>query len=336
MTPPQTALAVSFALLSCLPAAAGDFTPAGVYGQDDRRELSQVQSGKVKSWADSTVALFKAGQVTADAEKKTSALKLEPFNQMPMRTPENPFGEMVDLCQGEPYKGQQTGAFCSGSLVAEDMVMTAGHCIQTQESCEGVRFVFGFAAGKDGQPAGEVPSDEVYSCAKLVTQKLEGNGADYAVVKLDRAVKNHKPLRIRRSGAPPAGTPLTVIGHPVGLPTKVAGGASIRKDDQGGYFAGNLDTYGGNSGSAVINTVTGEVEGILVRGGPDFEYDAEKKCAKTVRKMDDTGRGEDVTLVSNVIASIPDPNKPKAMIASDSPKPAMRALAQASSGLGGF
>ena len=336
MTPPQTALAVLLSALCFLPAVAGDYTPTGVYGQDDRRELSQVQSGKVKSWADSTVALFKAEAVVADPEKKTSALKTSPFNQMPARTPENPWGEMVDLCDGEPYKGQQTGAFCSGSLVGPDLVMTAGHCVQTQEECEGVRFVFGFAAGKDGQPAGEVPSGEVYSCAKLVSQKLEGGGPDYAIVKLDRQVQNHKPLRVRRSGAPPAGTPLTVIGHPVGLPTKVAGGASIRKDDQGGYFAGNLDTYGGNSGSAVINTVTGEVEGILVRGGADFEYDAAKKCVKSVRKMDDTGRGEDVTLVSNVLADIPNPNKSSANIAADGAQPAMRSLAQASAGLGGF
>ena len=39
-----------------------------------------------------------------------------------------------------------------------------------------------FAAGKDGQPSASVSSDEVYSCGKLVAQKLEMKGADYAIV----------------------------------------------------------------------------------------------------------------------------------------------------------
>lgn len=287
------------------------FKPKGIYGPDDRRELSEVKSPAVKAWADATVAIFQGAQVTAASEKKTSALTTRPFDKAGVRTPDNPWGEMVELCPDEPYKGQQAGAFCSGSLVGPDLVMTAGHCMETEEECKAAKFVFGFAAGKDGQPAASVASDEVYSCGKLVAQKLEGTGADYAIVKLDRPVPNHKPLRLRRSGNPPNGTPLVVIGHPVGLPTKVAGGASIRQDDKGAYLVANLDTYGGNSGSAVFNTVTGEVEGILVRGGQDFEYDPARKCAKSTRTMNDTGRGEDVTLASQVAPFIPDANKPK-------------------------
>ncbi|MBU0985072.1 MAG: hypothetical protein KKA42_14455, partial [candidate division Zixibacteria bacterium] len=36
------------------------------------------------------------------------------------------------------------------------------------------------------------------------------------------------------------------------------------------WFQANLDTYGGNSGSMVVNTGTWVIEGILVRGAPDF------------------------------------------------------------------
>ncbi|MBI3297685.1 MAG: trypsin-like peptidase domain-containing protein [Elusimicrobia bacterium] len=337
--PLRSALLLAPVLVSLAAAAScadGGFTPMGIYGPDDRQESSAVKSPVVRSWVDSTVALFQAGSVKDDPEKKTSALTLKPFEKAVVRMPDNPFGGTpVDLCPEEPYKGQSKGAFCSGSLVAADLVMTAGHCIETEEECQGVKFVFGFAAGKDGQPAGSVPTDEVYSCSKLVVQELDGKGPDFAIVRLDRQVKNHTPLRVRRSGAPPAGTPLTVIGHPVGLPTKVAGGASIRKDDEGGFFAGNLDTYGGNSGSAVINSATGEVEGILVRGGADFEYDETRKCARSVRKMNDTGRGEDVTLVANVLEHIPDNHKPRGL---DAPMAggALETLSVASAGSGPF
>jgi len=312
------------------------FKPKGIYGPDDRRELSQVQSANVKSWADSTVAIFAGAQVTADAEKKTSALTTKPFDKAGVRTPEAPWGAAVELCPDEPYKGQQAGAFCSGSLVGPDLVMTAGHCMETEEECKAAKFVFGFAAGKDGQPAGNVSTDEVYSCGKLVAQKLEGIGSDYAIVKLDREVKNHKPLRLRRSGNPPNGTPLVVIGHPVGLPTKVAGGASIRQDDKGAFLVANLDTYGGNSGSAVFNSVTGEVEGILVRGGADFEYDEARKCAKSVRTMNDTGRGEDVTLASQVTSFVPDANKPKTIANAQPGDKALKVLALLETGVGPF
>ncbi|MFA5137968.1 MAG: serine protease [Elusimicrobiota bacterium] len=299
-------------LLAAVMAQSQEFRHEAIYGPDDRREPHQVRSSRIRGWADSTVALFDSGDVTVDEEKKTAALKTSPFKQAGVKTPGNPWGEFVDLCPGEPYLGQNTGAFCSGSLVAEDLVMTAGHCVKSDEHCKGsIKFVFGFRAGKEGQPPGSVPSDDVYSCASLVDRKLERAGVDYALVKLDRAPKGRTPLRIRRTGKPPVGAPLTVIGHPVGLPTKISGGASIRKNDEGGYLVGNLDTYGGNSGSAVINTVTGEVEGILVRGETDFVYDEKNKCAKSVRKMDDTGRGEDVTLVENLKDSIPDAHKPK-------------------------
>jgi len=339
MKPLLTAVSLSLAFLSAVEASAAPgkpFKTKGIYGADDRRELSQVQSPTVKAWADATVAIFQGAQVTADAEKKTSALTTKPFDKAGVRTPEQPWGAAVELCPDEPYKGQSAGAFCSGSLVGPDLVMTAGHCMETEEECKAAKFVFGFAAGKDGQPAGNVSSDEVYSCGKLVAQKLEMNGPDYAIVKLDREVANHKPLRLRRSGNPPNGTPLVVIGHPVGLPTKVTGGASIRQDDKGGFLVANLDTYGGNSGSAVLNSVTGEVEGILVRGGADFEYDEARKCAKSVRTMNDTGRGEDVTLVSNVTGFIPDANKPKTIANAQPSDKALKVLALLETGVGPF
>ncbi len=312
MTPssPRTLVCACAAVLLSIPAVAADVTTKGIYGPDDRREPDEVSSSRIKGWADSTVALFQTDGVKTDDKTKQAALTSHPFSKAGVKTPDNPFGEWVELCADEKYKGQGQGAFCSGSLVAEDLIMTAGHCVEDEEQCKaGIKFVFGFRADKDGKAPAGVSSDEVYGCAGVVARKLEMKGPDFTIVKLDRPVTNHKPLRVRRSGAPPAGTPLTVIGHPVGLPTKVAGGASIRKDDAGGYLVGNLDTYGGNSGSAVINTVTGEIEGILVRGDTDFVYDEKRKCAKSNHAMDDTGRGEDVTLVGNVLQFIPDAHK---------------------------
>ena len=71
----------------------------------------------------------------------------------------------------------------------------------------------------------------------------------------------------------------------------------------------NLDSFEGNSGSAVFNELTGEVEGILVRGKPDSvgQYLPEVGFCKTLNYCHEDGTncnthdridGEHVTKVS--------------------------------------
>ena len=64
------------------------------------------------------------------------------------------------------------------------------------------------------------------------------------------------------------------------------------------FFSANLDTYGGNSGSAVFNAVNGQIEGILVRGATD--YVSRGGCRVSNRISNSSGRGEDVTLITNI------------------------------------
>jgi hypothetical protein len=275
--------------------SSGGFWPQVIYGEDGRQDLYQVQNPRMRQFAQSTVALFEAGDVDIPAGSTQARLKTRSY------------GEANNLCADEPYRDQQAGAFCSGSLVAQDLIMTAGHCVTDERACKGIKFVFGFGIGSAGADPTSVPASEVYGCGQLVGRRQDGEtGPDYAIVRLDRPVANHAPLKLNRSGAIANGTKLFVIGHPSGLPTKVAGGAQVRDADKNGYFVANLDTYGGNSGSAVFNAVTGQIEGILVRGERDFVYDSEKACMRSNRVPDDGGRGEDVTKVSEVLALVPE------------------------------
>jgi len=282
------------------------FKPKIVYGVDGRQEVAQVRSQGLKSIADSTIALFQARAVGEEKDDEGNLeIKTSPYDSMFVQTPDAPWGKSVPFCKDEPYKGQGAGAFCSGSLVGPDTIMTAGHCVRTQASCESTKSVFGFHADGKGTAPSKLPAKQIFGCSKLVAQKLEGGGEDYAIIKLDGTPEGRRPLRFRRHGKAPAGTPLVVIGHPAGLPAKVAGGAAVRDPDNGGFLVADLDTYGGNSGSAVFNAVTGEIEGILVRGGRDYIYDEKNKCARSNPVPTDGGRGEDVTLVSAVIEHLP-------------------------------
>jgi hypothetical protein len=84
-----------------------------------------------------------------------------------------------------------------------------------------------------------------------------------------------------------------VIGHPCGLPQKYAPGAQVRHNSAGPFFVANLDTYGGNSGSAVFNATNRAVEGILVRGENDFVTNG--TCYVSLVCPTTGCRGEDVT-----------------------------------------
>lgn len=261
------------------------FGPTVIYGEDDRLDLYQVTSSMHLDLAESTVALVRGTDVR-DLGTGVSELS--------GRT----FGEAMRLCQSEPFFQQKTAAFCSGFLVGEDTLVTAGHCVESLAECKSTKFVFGFAMKNPGAVATEVMSENVYGCENLVHTEQANGGADFAVIKLDRRVMNKRPLEIRREGVPEVGQEIVVIGHPSGLPTKVAAGAKVRSILPS-YFVANLDTYGGNSGSAVFNNNSGTVEGILVRGERDFIQ--QNGCTISYRCPEAGCRGEDVTRISTVL-----------------------------------
>lgn len=260
----------------------GLLRPSVVYGDDNRLDLYQVTNSSVLGLARSTVGVVHNDDLTAQSNGR-SELRLSSYSQE------------YNLCADEPFFEQKSGVFCSGFLVAPNRVITAGHCIESQDDCASISFVFDFAIGQSG---GSTPSqfsnDQVYKCKTLLARQENGNGADFAIVEIDRQAVNRSPLALRSSGVIRPGEPLTVIGHPAGLPTKVAGGATVRRVNSD-FLVANLDTYGGNSGSAVFNSNTGKVEGILVRGETDFQY--RNGCYVSYRCASGGCRGEDVTRI---------------------------------------
>jgi len=95
-----------------------------------------------------------------------------------------------------------------------------------------------------------------------------------AIVKLDRPVVGRKPAKVttRSSSGDIKNTEVYIIGHPCGLPLKVARDPkSVVSKVYDVTFQARLDAFGGNSGSPVFNSSTHCVEGILVQGKVDFE-----------------------------------------------------------------
>jgi V8-like Glu-specific endopeptidase len=261
-----------------------------VYGEDDRLDLFEVTNSMHLKLAKSTAAMIPNRNVSIRND---------------VATLRGGTLEGSGICSDAKFAKQITPANCSGFLVGEDLLVTAGHCISSESKCRSYKWVFDFAVEQAGDAEGsfKLPSSQVYGCKEIVEQEYGyGTSDDYALIRLDRKVTDRDPLEVRTSGKVKTGTDLLVIGHPTGLPSKVAGGAWVRDNSNKLYFSSNLDTFGGNSGSAVFDAATGVVEGILVRGERDYKTITQngKRCRVPNTCTDKGCRGEDVTRITNI------------------------------------
>jgi hypothetical protein len=224
-------------------------------GEDDRRDWYSYEEGSMpRRVAQSTAMILYSNMMEPGPGQA----------QVSLRAP-GTLGRKANLCEDQPFAQQPAVGFCTAFLVAPDLVLTAGHCLVEAE-CPQISLVFGF--GYEQEPAEPVEAlrtfsqEQVYGCAEFVAQRSPSQcgDADALLIRLDRPVEGRQPLPWRRSGQPEVGTPLFMVGHPDGLPSKIATG-TVRAV-QGEVFKDDLDSFGGNSGSPVFNAETGVIEGI--------------------------------------------------------------------------
>lgn len=265
-----------------------------IYGEDNRidfKNASTMQQELARSTAIMVPkALIKKRLFSSQATIRNPIT----FNEMVT------LNEDIPLCKEERFRDEVSLGHCSGFLIAPDIMVTAGHCIMTEQQCKSNQWVFDFILDEKGKYS--ISKKNIYSCEKLVAWKNDFiSGLDYAVIKLTKNVKDRKPLEYRKSGKIADNAQVMVIGNPFGLNTKVAAGASVVDNSEENFFVSDLDTLQGNSGSAIFDAKTGLVEGILVRGEEDFEYDPENECFKS-KVCQDTRecRGEDVIRITEI------------------------------------
>lgn len=316
----------------------GSIRRVSIYGDDNREEYCS-QNILLRDLADSTAGLFSDGSRVI-------------LTNRPYSFATGTHGAGRSLAPGQRFADQPEAAYCTGFLVGENLLVTAGHCVKDlvpgstdypkdhaadcQENtysghfCGNIRVVFGFRKELGGVIPKSVPAANVYQCVEVLSHSLDG-GPDYALLRLDRAVSVANPLAINRSNAGLSkNTPLFVIGHPSGIPLKIAGDATVissgtdvytnresganRKWMDNGYaFLTDLDAFHGNSGSPVFNLNTLLVEGILVKGDNDYEPHPEYPGRKRVTNYPQgtgggdhgKGVGEVCTKISVPAAKIP-------------------------------
>lgn len=271
------------AVTTSVSVAVASVGPRVIYGTDNRKDLYEVQDQRILELSQATVALIPKGN-----------LQLQSSGLFELQS--QSLGELMNLCPDEPFRDQPNAANCSGALVGEDLVATAGHCI-TDETCSMYYLVFNYNVNSALALPQYFSSRDVYMCDSVVARERT-LFQDWALVRLDRAPRHLAPIKMSSQKAE-VGDDVFVIGHPSGLPTKFADGARVRSEGNG-FFVANLDTYAGNSGSPVFSTQSLEIVGLLVRGATDYRYDTQKQCVSSNFCDDSSCRGEDVTHISFV------------------------------------
>lgn len=260
-----------------------------IYGDDNRLDVIDSTNSLFIELALSTAAMIPNRLISSSSE-----------NNGEIEIVGKSLEDAMRVCSEERFASQPTAARCSGFLVGEDLLVTAGHCVKSISDCTNNSWVFDYKITNADDTSVTVLKDNVVGCKEIISQKLErGNGDDYALIRLDRKVLDRRILETRKYGKVSVGDAIVVIGHPSGLPTKISDGSNVRSLTSK-YFQADLDTYGGNSGSAVFNATTGVVEGILVRGETDYIRAPGRTCRISNRISQSGGRGEDVTYITNI------------------------------------
>jgi len=263
--------------------------PRGVFGVDNRLEAKE--KWQYRDYVRATASLVRASQVKGD---KVYASTLRESLQRAFGKPANPDIRFLD---------QPIASFCTGFLIAPDLLVTAGHCFskdgQTFSNLSAPNagnrsdYVWIFDYTNDvsvGTNAGmryvTIPQNNQYRIAEIIDASftgLRGVDMDYAIVRLDRPT-DRKPFMYRVGQGVTLDDLLAMVGSPRGLPLKISDSARVTNNDGMYSFLTNLDAFGGNSGGPVFN-LNGWIEGILVRGPSktqtqDFHYDTTCDCVK--------------------------------------------------------
>lgn len=178
--------------------------------------------------------------------------------------------------------------WCSGTLVGQDLVLTAGHCFDVQKGVTGWISPFRLEAGN---PVFARPSELATLLVANFSYQIDGEtmllrkaitfpvaelveyrrgGLDYAFIRLGRGNDGLLPGDLFPMGEaltrpPVEAESLAVIQHPQGWPKKIEAGRMLQVSGSSARYD-DIDTYGASSGSGVRDAL-GKVIAVHTHGG---------------------------------------------------------------------
>lgn len=217
------------------------------------------------------------------------------------------------LAREEKFREEVAPGIATVFLIANRIFLTAGHCVTDEFANDGVnyvlsqrkinsrRIVMGFNSPREGEYVTSFAEHEMFSIKKVLDYrhmiKKRGNSRlrrDWALIEVNESTERLTPIKMHFEKLK-EGDEVYTMGHPTGLPLKIAMGATIKKtnEETGRHiFLTDVAAFGGNSGSPVFLKTTNKVCGIIVRGPEDHfgqihDYNTGKTKLISKRYLDD-------------------------------------------------
>jgi V8-like Glu-specific endopeptidase len=250
-----------FLFLSVLDSYAGSIVPPkAIYGKDDRSFVTEKKLGPDITSISKSIALI-VSKDNVEEKFFSTLIRGDLINDQ----------SGVNLCFDQRFSGHHSVMSCTGFLIAENKLVSAGHCFMNNYDCETKKIIFHVLEKNETDEGYKVAHQNVFNCKRILKQEMDASGErDFAIIELDRKVRGASPLKLSKSKLQ-LNTSMFMIGHPLGLPQVISSAARAIDISNNNIFKATLDSFAGNSGSPVFNSSTLEVEGILVSGQDDFE-----------------------------------------------------------------
>jgi len=231
--------------------------------------------------ARATACLFSSNALTYDKVSRTYSINRQ-NNTYSHAVVISPAGvkRLLPLEEHTPFRGQSAAGNSTCFVVSRKTVMTAGHCLY-RTNPDGTRtpdltqkIVFGYKMnGKN--PVSRFLEERVYSIKNTWHEHpyndvgtFDAEQPDWAWVELDRDITGIEPLECTEKDV--VNQEVFMNGHPCGMGLKHVHGMAKSPEDEYGYFPCDITSFGGNSGSPIMD-LSGRVVGILCNAIPHWE-----------------------------------------------------------------